>query len=73
MPFDMMKPDQRARLKPCLRCGYSLRFAPRQYRAWPWTVATLVYVPWATVMLGYGGTLLRSAAREADRNWVSDP
>ena len=25
MPFVMMKPDQRARLKPCLRCGYSLR------------------------------------------------
>src|SRR5437762_4880851 len=25
MPFEMMMPDQRARLKPCLRCGYSLR------------------------------------------------
>jgi hypothetical protein len=52
---------------------FNLRFAPWRLPAWPWTVATLVYVPWATVMLTYGGVLLRSAAREADRNWVSDP
>ena len=25
MPFEMMRPERRARLKPCLRCGYSLR------------------------------------------------
>jgi hypothetical protein len=50
-----------------------LRYFPWQRPAWPWTIATLVYVPWAAVMLAYGWVLLRSAAREADRNWVSDP
>jgi len=52
---------------------FSLRVNPWRRPAWPWTVALLVYVPWAAVMLGYCWALLRSAAREADRNWVSDP
>jgi hypothetical protein len=50
-----------------------LRIDPWRLPAWPWTVGTLVYVPWATVMLGYGWVLLRAAAREAERNWVTDP
>jgi hypothetical protein len=52
---------------------FFLRVDPWRRPAWPWTVGTLVYVPWAAVMLGYCWVLLRSAARDADRNWVSDP
>jgi hypothetical protein len=50
-----------------------LRIDPWHLPAWPWTVGTLVYVPWATVMLGQGWVMLRSAAREAAQNWVTDP
>jgi len=42
-----------------------LRLFPWQLPAWPWTVGAIVYVPWATVMLGYGWVLLGAAAREA--------
>ena len=52
---------------------FYLRYYPWRLPAWPWTVATLVYVPWASVMLGYCWVLLRSAAREAESTWVSDP
>ena len=50
-----------------------MRVVPWRYPGWPWTVTALVYMPLATGLLLYCWRQFRSAAREADRNWVTDP
>jgi hypothetical protein len=39
----------------------------------PWTIGSLIYVPAAAVLLLYLSRQFRAAARQADRNWVTDP
>ena len=50
-----------------------MRILPWEMPAWPWTVATLGYVPLATAMIAACAWQLWLAAREAERNWVTDP
>jgi hypothetical protein len=52
---------------------YMMAWQPWSQWTWPWTLASLIYVPVATITLLRCCRDFRAAARQGDQNWVTDP